>query len=183
MDLKRREVKETTTEFKPKGRVKMSAVKPTRLPAKTEDYANPALLVFPTDPLGVTSGLKTACLQSASKIGTDKDNLKLVLGTIDILVKHIEARFKQNVKTPVLARRGEVTDSFEPDVEQPDDQLEFDFTAEDLDALLTYFSGDKYEELEATEEGVVEYKIIKGDRTVARGTYLNLLDRMRSGSR
>lgn len=102
--LKRRssEVEEVKIVNKPR---KMNLVKPKRIPAKINDYANSALLVFPTDSLGVTTELKAALIRAGSKIGKDKAALALVEEVLSIGVKHIHARFEQNTVSQGLKRR------------------------------------------------------------------------------
>lgn len=84
---------------------KMNLVKPRRIPNKTSDYSNSSLLVFPTDVKGLTRETKAAIIKAASKIGKDEANLKLFKDTLAILVKHVEARFEQNMDTPVLKQK------------------------------------------------------------------------------
>lgn len=83
---------------------KMKLLKPTRV-ATYDNKANPALLSFPTDKLGITSGLKKEFIKAASRVGSDKGTLKLIEDTLDILNDHLEARFKENVDKPVLKQR------------------------------------------------------------------------------
>ena len=102
--LKRRAAEEKEVKVVQKPR-KMNLVKPKRIPSKTQDFANSALLVFPTDSLGITTALKAALIRAGSKIGKDEAGLELIKQVVEIGMKHIEARFAQNVDTPVLKRR------------------------------------------------------------------------------
>jgi hypothetical protein len=84
---------------------KMKLVKPTRLPKNTDNFANSAMLVFPTDTQGITTEMRSSLIRAASRIGKDEKNMDLFMDTLDILVKHVEARFKQNGSTEPLKRR------------------------------------------------------------------------------
>ena len=117
LKVRRKEDAEVKVVLKPR---KMELVKPKRQPTKVIDYANSALLIFPTDRLGITSEFKGALIRAASKVGTDEKNLELVKEVVDILMKHIEARFEQNTNQEPLKRR----DSGEVSTEEVGEDLE-----------------------------------------------------------
>ena len=77
---------------------KMKLRKPNRMPDRTIDFSNPALLVFPSDRRGLTTRVKKAMISAASAVGTDEANLKLLDETLEILTKHVHARYNQNAK-------------------------------------------------------------------------------------
>jgi len=84
---------------------KMALVAPRRMSEVGESFANSALLVFPTDRLGLTTEVKASLIRAASKVGTDERSLKLLNDTLEILVKHVEARFKENKTGVTLKQR------------------------------------------------------------------------------
>lgn len=85
---------------------KMKLIKPRRLDNKTRDYSNSSLLVFPTDKHGITAGVKAAMKTAASRVRGEAD-IKLLKDTLEILVKHAEARHGATQERPVLARRSD----------------------------------------------------------------------------
>lgn len=93
--LKRRTPKKTSgfkAITKPR---KMDLVRRNRLSGKTDNYANPATLVFPTDPLGLTSNLKKEMLAITSRVAGNASNYKVFAETMEVLAKHLEARCAQ----------------------------------------------------------------------------------------
>ncbi len=84
---------------------KMSLLKPKRKVSKKDNRSNPSLLVFPTDRLGITSAFKKELIKAASRVGSDKKNLKLIKDTVEILMGHLDARFEQNTALPRLKAR------------------------------------------------------------------------------
>lgn len=84
---------------------KMALVKPRRLKEDTEDIANSAMLVFPTDRLGIATELKAAGIRAASKLGTDDEALALIEEVMGTLLKHMKARVKRNKTSGPLKRR------------------------------------------------------------------------------
>lgn len=99
---------------------KMNLVKPKRQAEKTLDMANSSLLVFPTDRFGITAELKASMIRAASKVGTDKEALKLIDDTLRILRGHVQARYNQNVNKPVLKQRVVTRVVEEPEVAEDD---------------------------------------------------------------
>lgn len=76
------------------------AVTPNPLPAKVtkpkvNDFSNPTTIVFPTDIHGLTSKMKKEMISLASRIGGDAEKLDLVKEVLELLVKHIHARFDE----------------------------------------------------------------------------------------
>lgn len=65
---------------------------------KTEISANPSEIVFPTDPMGVTSALKEAGIKTAGRIGYDTGKMEVFRETVKILVAHTEARYARAVR-------------------------------------------------------------------------------------
>lgn len=53
---------------------------------------NVALINFPTDQWGFTSGVRKAVLQAASRVEGQDDKHDLLVGTLSILVAHIRKR-------------------------------------------------------------------------------------------
>lgn len=54
---------------------------------------NPALLKFPADQWGFTSGIKREVLRAASSVRGNEEKQKLLLGTLAVLQAHIRARY------------------------------------------------------------------------------------------
>lgn len=54
--------------------------------------ANPALLEFPTDKWGFTSGIKKEILKAASTVRGQDDKHDLLVGTLAVLIRHIQLR-------------------------------------------------------------------------------------------
>lgn len=122
---------------------KMKLVKPKRKSGKIDNMANSALLVFPTDRLGITTEIKAAMIRAGSKVGTDKETLRLIDDTLRILRGHIQARYNENVNKPVLKQRvvTKVVEDQE-DVESSEEASE-DETEANKSPLLLPFSGNK----------------------------------------
>lgn len=102
LKVRRSEGPETPVVNKPR---KMNLVKPKRLPAKTDEFANSAMLVFPTDRMGIATGVKAELIRAASRVGGDEDTLAILKETVEIGMKHVEARMKQNQELPKLKQR------------------------------------------------------------------------------
>lgn len=83
---------------------KMKLLKPRRIEG-TNTFGNAGLLTFPTDRLGLTSETKAALIRAASRMGTDERNYNLLVETVDVLMKHVEARLEQNKETRTLKPR------------------------------------------------------------------------------
>ena len=104
-DLKvRREVVAEKKEA-PKPRKALELVRNKLRLTDNSNLANPALLEFPTDRLGITREIKKAFFKAGSRIGADKDTLALIDETVRILRGHLQARYKQNVESPRLRQR------------------------------------------------------------------------------
>jgi len=101
--LKRREAKAPAKAKTLKPR-KMKLLKPRRIEG-TNTFGNAGLLTFPTDRLGLTSETKAALIRAASRMGTDEKNFNLIKETVEILMKHVEARLEQNQEMRVLKPR------------------------------------------------------------------------------
>lgn len=86
----------------------VSMVKPKRKASESNPVSSGSL-VFPTDKLGLTVELKAAMIKVASRIGHDEKNMQLVGETLEVLMSHVAARFKQNCEngTRVLKRRSD----------------------------------------------------------------------------
>ena len=56
--------------------------------------ANPALLEFPTDQWGFTSGVRKEVLRAASSVRGQADKHLLLIGTLQVLIAHIKARYE-----------------------------------------------------------------------------------------
>lgn len=54
--------------------------------------SNPALLTFPTDKWGFTSKIKSEILKAASTVRGSEDKHELLIGTLAVLIAHINAR-------------------------------------------------------------------------------------------
>jgi len=55
---------------------------------------NPALLEFPTDTWGFTSGVRKEVLKAASSVRGQDDKHLLLIGTLQVLLAHIKARYE-----------------------------------------------------------------------------------------
>lgn len=84
---------------------KMIEIKRHKQKAECDNPANSSMLIFPTDKLGITGDLKTAYINTASKVGTSKEAMQLIEDTTQILRGHLQARFKQNQARPSLKAR------------------------------------------------------------------------------
>lgn len=115
---------------------KMNLVKPTRLPEKSGDFANSSLLVFPTDRLGITREIKQAMIRATSRIGTDPANMELIGKTLDILAKHMQARFDQNKAVQPLKKRVDNSTEVSADTLEDDDSQPEDVSYADMVATL-----------------------------------------------
>jgi len=133
--LKRRSAKEEEVKVVLKPR-KMNLIKPKRVPSKTSDYANSALLVFPTDSLGITTELKAAMIRAGSRIGKDKAALALVQEVLDMGVKHILARFEQNCTSQGLKRRVDTSPQEEEDAAENAPEAQQSLSYDDMVAAL-----------------------------------------------
>lgn len=122
--LKRRRVDAAAPTAKPKPR-KMDLLRPRRKETNTGP-ANSALLVFPTDKMGITSDTKAAVIKAASRIGSDKAALKLFKDTMAVLMEHVDAKHKKMGSLPTLKRRVDHAAPVE-DVEEAGTQLELPF--------------------------------------------------------
>lgn len=65
---------------------------------------NPALLEFPTDTWGFTSGVRKEVLKAASSVRGQADKHLLLIGTLQVLIAHIKARYEPDI----AARENEV---------------------------------------------------------------------------
>ena len=72
-----------------------------------EVSANPAELKFPTDKWGFTSGVRREVLKMASTVRGQKDKHDLLVGTLAILIAHIQKRLPVDaeLQAKVLADR------------------------------------------------------------------------------
>jgi hypothetical protein len=61
--------------------------------------ANPAALEWPTDIHQATSALKKAIIETGARVNGQPDKLEAVLAVMSIGMKHIRARFDEQVKT------------------------------------------------------------------------------------
>lgn len=61
--------------------------------------ANPAELEFPTDRWGFTSGIRKEVLKMAATVKGQKDKHDLLVGTLAILVAHIQKRLPIDAET------------------------------------------------------------------------------------
>lgn len=78
---------------KPKEMKKVSYKKPTR--ANTQRVsANPALLPFPADRWGVSRDIRRAMISTSSRIAGDTNKYELVKEVLEILIKHMEAKYE-----------------------------------------------------------------------------------------
>jgi len=158
--LKVRRAEQAAPQPKAKPR-KMNLVKPKRKSAEN-NMVNSALLVFPTDRLGLTTEIKTAMIKAASKIGKDADNLKLIDETLRICRGHIQARLKQNQQTPRLKQRVVTRPELE---ESPEKAVQGDEVVEAVDVAETKTeapTGSKTPK-KGNKKGKVETKDEKGD--------------------
>lgn len=55
--------------------------------------ANPALVQFPTDRWGFTSAVRREVLKQAAMVRGQKDKHDLLVGTLAILLSHVQKRF------------------------------------------------------------------------------------------
>ena len=62
--------------------------------AKAESTSNPALLEFPTDKWGFTSGIKKEVLRVASTIRGKDDKHAILVQTMAVLAAHIKGRLQ-----------------------------------------------------------------------------------------
>lgn len=69
--------------------------KPKALPFA--DFANSALLEFPTDQYGITRELRRTMIDIGSRLNGDIEKLELVVVTLDLLQKHLQARYDEVV--------------------------------------------------------------------------------------
>lgn len=60
--------------------------------------SNPAQLKFPTDKWGFTSTLKTEVLKVASTVKGNDEKHELLIGTLAVLIAHINARKQSDVE-------------------------------------------------------------------------------------
>jgi hypothetical protein len=80
--------------------------KPNKQKVYKNQFSNPAMIKFPTDSLGITSGIKKEMIKAGYKIGTGKDTMKLLADTIAICMKHLEARYEESNNFKPLRSRG-----------------------------------------------------------------------------
>lgn len=73
---------------------------PVPAPKSEVNFSNPSTIVWPTDRFGLTSQLKRECLSIASRIGGDKDKLDLFHVTLELMLKHIHARYEETKANP-----------------------------------------------------------------------------------
>ena len=85
-------------------RIKLNPAK--RADGKT-DYTASTTLVFPTDTSGLLTNLRKEFRTIASKIGTDAEKRALLKETLQICMKHVDARVKYNEGAGVLRSRSE----------------------------------------------------------------------------
>lgn len=117
LKVRRAEAVEAPVVNKPR---KMNLVKPKRISAKTDDFANSALLVFPTDRLGVSTEVKGALIRAATRIGKDEAAFAILQEAVEIGMKHVEARMKQNQELPKLKQRVDTKGVTPGDTEPPE---------------------------------------------------------------
>lgn len=68
--------------------------------------SNPATLTFPTDRYGMTTDLKKSFTAMVSRIAGDPAKKKLADDTLDVLLQHLDIRFKSDVAYKIkLAER------------------------------------------------------------------------------
>jgi len=78
-------------------------------------YVNSTLLNFPTDIHNLTSELKQTMIRLATRINGQEDKFKLYLQTLEVCMKHVEAKFvekKQHIET-VIANEKAKADAVE----------------------------------------------------------------------
>lgn len=68
--------------------------KPRTKQTAHETSANAALLTFPNDRYGIAKDIKKAMISAASRIAGDESKKDLVLEVVDILLKHVEAKYR-----------------------------------------------------------------------------------------
>ena len=67
--------------------------------------ANPAELVFPTDKWGFTSDVKKAVLKAAGTVRGQDDKHALLVGTLAVLIKHIQERKVGDAELAAVSRQ------------------------------------------------------------------------------
>ena len=93
-ELKRRVAKEADapkrTSIGKRNRIK--STQPKRIDGKS-DFQASTLLVFPTDELGLCTGLRKELLRVAERVKGDKSKIQLLKATLSIGMKHVGAKF------------------------------------------------------------------------------------------
>lgn len=60
--------------------------------------ANPNAIEWPSDPMGITSMFKKEAVRATGRVNGQKDKLKLLIATIDVVREHAIARYKSQVE-------------------------------------------------------------------------------------
>lgn len=85
----------TTPAAEPARKERMKpSYKPRTKQTAHETSANAALLTFPNDRYGIAKDIKKAMISAASRIAGDESKKDLVLEVVDILLKHVEAKYR-----------------------------------------------------------------------------------------
>ena len=96
--LKRREAKVAPAPRLMKGkRNRIKSVQPKRIDGQS-DFTASTLLVFPTDPAGLCTGLRKELLKVATRVQGDPKKIALLKSTLGICMKHVDSKYKQTIE-------------------------------------------------------------------------------------
>lgn len=114
-EAKDKEVKEAVVEEVPVEEVAEEVVVAEKAPYEAsvkllekEVGANPLQLPWPADPYGLNAALRSGGLKAATNVRGDKEKLKKLIATVDVIVKHAKVLYVRDLERAKEAKENSV---------------------------------------------------------------------------